>query len=154
MDLLRNSSAEDADQWKLVMFGFSQCSDICPTSLANMGWLVGVAAKEGISLDGVFVSIDPDRDTDSVLGKFTSPFGKGTSYLRLEDEALESFKDQFAVEAVFYTKNRGNDFHYQVDHSSTAFLIDADGRIRVAFDALEDVKAAAAMLREKREFFQ
>jgi len=154
MDLLRNSSAEDADQWKLVMFGFSHCSDICPTSLANMGWLVGVAAKEGISLDGVFVSIDPDRDTDSVLGKFTSPFGKGTSYLRLEDEALESFKDQFAVEAVFYTKNRGNDFHYQVDHSSTAFLIDADGRIRVAFDALEDVKAAAAMLREKREFFQ
>lgn len=154
IDILRQASADDADQWKLVMFGFSHCSDICPTSLANLGWLVGIAAEEGISLDGVFVSIDPDRDTDSVLGRYTAPFGKGTSYLRLEGEALERFKDEFAVEAVFYTKNRGNDFHYQVDHSSTAFLVDANGKIRVAFDALEDVKAAAALLREKREFFQ
>lgn len=154
MNHLRQASAPQPDQWKLVVFGFSHCSDICPRSLKNMASLVDVATEQKIRMDGVFVTIDPDRDTDMVLARHTEPFGKGTSYLRLEGEALERFKDEFGVEAVFYTKNRGNDFHYQVDHSSTAFLIDPSGKIRVVFDALEDVGPAAEMLRQQREFFR
>ena len=154
MNRLRKASALDADQWKLVVFGFSHCSDICPRSLKNMASLVGVASEQEIRLDGVFVTVDPDRDTDKILAAHTAPLGKGTSYLRLEGEALERFKDEFGVEAVFYTKNRGNAFHYQVDHSSTAFLIDPSGKIRVVFDALEDVEPAAEMFRQQGGFFQ
>ena len=154
INYLRTASALDADQWKLVVFGFSHCSDICPRSLKNMASLVGVASEQEIRLDGVFVTVDPDRDTDKILAAHTAPLGKGTSYLRLEGEALERFKDEFGVEAVFYTKNRGNAFHYQVDHSSTAFLIDPSGKIRVVFDALEDVEPAAEMFRQQGGFFQ
>jgi len=154
INLLRNSSTVDGDEWKLVVFGFSHCRDICPRSLQTLGLLVGIAASKNIELDGVFVTVDPDRDTDKVLTRYTAPLGEKASYLRLEGEVLDRFKDQFGVEAVFYTKNRGNEFHYQVDHSSTAFLIDPNGKIRVVFDALEDVDAAAQMLREKQDFFE
>jgi protein SCO1/2 len=57
------------------------------------------------------------------------------------------------VEAVFYTKNAGNRLHYQVDHSSTAFLIDPEGRIRVLFNAVEDAGDIAKMIHEKGTFF-
>lgn len=154
VDLLRKSSETDGDQWKLVVFGFSHCQDICPRSLENMGFLLDAATEQEVPLDGVFVTIDPDRDTELVLSAFTEPLGKKASYLRLKGDSLERFKAEFGAEAVFYTKNAGNQDHYQVDHSSTAFLIDPGGRIRIVFDALEDVKAAAAILQEQRTLFQ
>jgi len=154
LDLLRAMDAEDSDQWKLVVFGFTRCKDICPRTMGTLSRLVKIANEKKIRMDGVFVTVDPDRDTGPVLGRYTAPYGQKISFLRLQDEALERFKDQFGVEAVFYTKNKGNEVHYQVDHSSMAFLIDPEGRIRVVFDALEDSDSAAQMLREDQVFFQ
>ncbi|MCH2170272.1 SCO family protein [Myxococcota bacterium] len=154
VEMLRAASAEGGHQWKLVSFGFTLCKDVCPMTFGTLSRLVKIAAEKGIPLDAVFVTVDPDRDTDHVLTRYTTPYGKKISYLRLEGEALESFKDEFGVEAVFYTKNKGNAFHYQVDHSSMAFLIDPAGRIRVVFDALEDADSMATMLRENHSFFQ
>lgn len=152
--LLRNASPSGAQAWKLVVFGFTHCSDICPRSLESLSRLVKIAGEKEIGLDGIFVSIDPDRDTESVLERYTGPFGENTSYLRLDDQKLDRFKDQFGVEAVFYTKNPGNKLFYQVDHSSTAFFVDPAGRIRLVFDALEDFSSAEKMLRENQAFFQ
>lgn len=154
INLLRAVSAEDSDQWKLIVFGFTRCTDVCPKTLATLARLVKIAAGKEIQLDGVFVTVDPDRDTNPVLARYTAPHGRKLSFLRLEAEALDRFKEEFGVEAVFYTKNKGNEFHYQVDHSSTAFLIDPDGRIRVVFDALEDADSVEKMLREDRGFFE
>ncbi|MDG2335196.1 MAG: SCO family protein [Myxococcota bacterium] len=154
MDLIRNTGDADDQQWKLVVFGFTRCSDICPRSVENLSRLVKIANDKRIRLGGVFVTIDPDRDTDSVLDRYTAPFGKKTTFLRLEDAALDRFKNTFGVEAVFYTKNQGNAFHYQVDHSSTAFFVDPDGQIRLVFDALEDIASAEKMLQENQAFFQ
>ena len=154
LETLRNASPSGPEAWKLVVFGFTRCSDICPRTLETLSRLVEIAGQKDIGLDGIFVSIDPDRDTETVLERYTGPFGKNTSYLRLEDEALERFKDQFGVEAVFYTKNPGNSLFYQVDHSTTAFFVDPAGRIRLVFDALEDFSLAEKMLQENRGFFQ
>jgi len=154
LDLLRKANPADAPQWQLVVFGFTRCEDICPRSLENLSRLVKLAREEKVGLGGVFVSVDPDRDTDIVLERYTAPLGENTGYLRLEGEELERFKGQFGVEAVFYNKNKGNEFFYQVDHSSTAFVIDPAGRIRLVFDALEDVGSAEKMLRDNQDFFQ
>ncbi|HBV20864.1 MAG TPA: SCO family protein [Nitrosomonas sp.] len=152
--LKQAGNKEDSDQWKLVIFGFAHCKDVCPLSLANFSALMKAAAEEHIKLGGIFVTVDPDRDTETVLSSYTENFDPNLSYLRLEGEDLERFKAAFGAEAVFYTKNAGNQANYQVDHSSTAFLIDPEGRIRVLFDALEDVGDIAKMLRENREFFK
>lgn len=152
--LLRTVTTEDTDQWKLIAFGFTRCTDVCPKTLGTLFQLLKVATEKEIQLDGVFVTVDPDRDTDSALDRFAAPLGRQISFLRLEGDALDRFKDEFGVEAVFYTKNEGNKLHYQVDHSSMAFLIDPAGRIRVVFDALEDADSVAKMLREDRSFFE
>ncbi len=154
IDLIRDAGEADDKQWKLVVFGFTRCSDICPRSVENLSKLVRIASDKKINMGGVFVTIDPDRDTDSVLDRYTAPFGENTTFLRLQDGALERFKNEFGAEAVFYTKNQGNAFHYQVDHSSTAFFIDPGGRIRLVFDALEDVGSAEKMLQENQAFFR
>ncbi|MXS85902.1 SCO family protein [Nitrosomonas sp. HPC101] len=143
-----------ASQWKLVVFGFTHCKDICPMSLANLSMLIKTATAEQIDISGIFVTIDPDRDTASILSDYTKSFGAGITYLRFEGEELERFKNAFEVEVIFYTKNAGNQTNYQVDHSTTAFLIDPAGRIRVIFDALKDAPDVARIFRDNRELFK
>ncbi|MGG7054324.1 SCO family protein [Nitrosomonas sp. ANs5] len=140
-------------RWQLVVFGFTHCKDICPMSLANLSMLVKAAAAEQIDLGGVFVTVDPDRDSHAQLASYIQGFGSDIAYLRFESEALAHFKATFGVEAVFFTKNAGNQSSYQVDHSTTAFLIDPAGRIRLIFDALEDAAQLAKLFRENRALF-
>lgn len=151
---LNQASNNDKNQWQLIMFGFAHCKDVCPLSLVNFSRLMQVAAKERIKLGGTFVTIDPDRDTEAFLSNYTKKFDPNLSYLRLEGEALERFKTAFGAEAIFYTKNAGNKINYQVDHSSTAFLVDPAGRIRVLFDPLQDMGDITEMLHQKRTFFR
>lgn len=154
MTHLEQAGTISADQWKLVIFGFTHCKDICPMSLANLSMLVKAAAAEQIDINGIFVTVDPDRDTASILSDYTKSFGSGITYLRFEGEELERFKNAFEVEVIFYTKNAGNQTHYQVDHSTTAFLIDPAGRIRVIFDALKDAADVARIFRDNKELFK
>ena len=154
IDHLKQAHASESSQWQLVVFGFAHCKDICPTTLANLSMLIKAADNEQIKLDGTFVTVDPDRDTNAILSDYTKSFGPNIAYLRFEDEALEQFKATFGVEVAFYTKNEGNQRNYQVDHSTTAFLIDPDGRIRVMFDAVQDAISVAKMFQEDREFFK
>ncbi|MCB1949305.1 SCO family protein [Nitrosomonas sp.] len=150
---LKHAHANEDSQWQLVVFGFTRCKDVCPTSLGNLYMLIQAAAAENIAMNGTFVSIDPDRDSADALSSYTERFGSDISYLRFEGEELEQFKDNFGVEVVFYTKNAGNMENYQVDHSTTAFLIDPEGRIKVMFDAVKDAASIAELFKEKRELF-
>jgi len=151
---LEQANTISASQWKLVVFGFTHCKDICPMSLANLSMLVKAAATEQIDVNGIFVTVDPDRDTALILSDYTKSFGTGITYLRFEGEELERFKNTFEVEVIFYTKNAGNQINYQVDHSTTAFLIDPAGRIRVIFDALKDAPDVARIFRDNKELFK
>jgi len=148
------SNAEDQDRWSLIFFGFAHCKEICPVSMAKLSMLVKAAAKEQIKLNGIFITIDPDRDTDEILTGYTKGFGPDIRHLRLEGGELEDFKASFGVEAIFYTKNAGNTLHYQVDHSSTAFLIDPHGKIRLLFDAQNDAAEVAKIFRHNKALFK
>lgn len=151
--LKQTGAAKDA-RWQLVVFGFTHCKEVCPTSLANLSMLVKAAAAEQIRLGGIFVTVDPDRDTNAVLSRYTNAFGSDLAYLRFEGEELERFKATFSVETAFYTKNAGNMQNYQVDHSTTAFLIDSRGNIRVIFDALKDAPQVEEMFRGNKALFE
>lgn len=150
---LKQSRPANDPQWQLVVFGFTHCKDVCPTSLANLSMLVRAAETEQIDLSGIFVTVDPDRDTNDILSRYTQAFGTDLAYLRFEGEELERFKATFSVETAFYTKNAGNMQNYQVDHSTTAFLIDSKGHIRVIFDALKDAAQVEQLFRERKSLF-
>lgn len=151
---LRQAHANEGNNWQLVVFGFSHCKDVCPISMANLAMLVKAAADEQIPINGTFVTVDPDRDSAATLSQYTQNFSSKISYLRFEGEELERFKKTFGVEVIFYTKNEGNLSNYQVDHSTSAFLIDREGRIRVMFDALKDANDIVRMFREKKDLFK
>lgn len=150
---LSEVSASTDNAWRLIIFGFTRCKDICPISLGNLHMLIQAAEAQQIRVQGIFVSIDPDRDSDAALSGYTDRFDSAISYLRFEDKELEQFKQAFGVEVTFLTKNEGNMQHYQVDHSTTAFLIDPEGRIKVMFDAARDAAAVAKLFQENREMF-
>jgi protein SCO1/2 len=151
---LKQSRAANDHRWQLVVFGFAHCKDVCPMSLANLSMLVKAATAEQIKLDGVFVTVDPDRDTDTVLSQYIKTFGTNLDYLRLEGQELEWFKAAFSVETAFYTKNAGNMQNYQVDHSTTAFLLDSAGNVRVIFDALTDATDMRQLFRTNKALFE
>ncbi|ABI60212.1 MULTISPECIES: SCO family protein [Nitrosomonas] len=151
---LEQASTTGTSQWKLIVFGFTHCKDVCPMSLVNLSTMVKTAISEQIDINGIFVTVDPDRDTEAILANYTKSFGTDISYLRFEGEELERFKNAFQVEAIFYTKNVGNQTHYQVDHSTTAFLVDPAGRIRVIFDALKDARDMARIFHEDKKLFK
>lgn len=151
---LRQAHANESNNWQLVVFGFSHCKDVCPISMTNLAMLVKAAADEQIPINGTFVTVDPDRDSAATLSQYTQNFSSKIAYLRFEGEELERFKKTFGVEVIFYTKNEGNLSNYQVDHSTSAFLIDREGRIRVMFDALKDASDIVRMFREKKDLFK
>lgn len=154
MTHLRQANEAANDQWQLVVFGFTRCKDVCPVSLANLAMLLKAAATERINLEGIFVTVDPERDTNAILSTYTKSFGPDIAYLRFEGEELERFKATFSVETTFLTRNAGNKLNYQVDHSTSAFLIDPGGKIRVIFDALKDAASIEKLFRENKELFQ
>jgi len=151
---LKQSRGDEDPHWQLIVFGFTHCKDVCPASLSNLSLLVKAAAEEQVRLRGIFVTVDPDRDTHAVLSRYTKAFGSDLGYLRLESAELERFKAIFSVETAFYTKNAGNMRNYQVDHSTTAFLIDSNGNIRVIFDALKDAIHVQRIFRENKALFE
>ncbi|MCC6921516.1 MAG: SCO family protein [Nitrosomonas sp.] len=150
---LSEASASTDNTWRLITFGFTRCKDICPISLGNLHMLIQAAEAQQIRVQGIFVSIDPDRDSDAALSGYTDRFDSAISYLRFEDKALEEFIQAFGVEVTFLTKNEGNMQNYQVDHSTTAFLVDPEGRIKVMFDAARDAAAVAKLFQESRGMF-
>lgn len=143
---------KDPQAWRLVAFGYTHCSDVCPTTLSNFSQLIRLAGKERFSLDGTFVTLDPDRDTDDVLSGYTKNFGDRISYLRLDEPKLAHFMGVFGVEAEYYNKRPNNPF-YLIDHSTTAFLIDPKGNVRVLFDALTDMEEISQLIRDSHKVF-
>ena len=112
----------------VVFFGFTQCPDVCPTALAR-----AVQVKQGLGADGarlqvLFVSVDPERDTGPVLAEYTKAFDPAFLALRGDAARTEAAAKEFKV---FYRRvPTGNS--YTMDHTALSYLIDPQGRLRVA----------------------
>ncbi|MBP6406527.1 MAG: SCO family protein [Ramlibacter sp.] len=113
----------------VVFFGFTQCPDVCPTALAELAEVKRMLGKDGNKLQGIFVTVDPERDTPEVLKGYMANFDP--SFL-----ALRGTPDQLAAMAkdykVYYKKVDGKTpTSYTMDHSAGSFVYDTQGRIRL-----------------------
>jgi len=123
-------------QWRLMYFGFTYCPDVCPVDAANVGaGLAGFEAanpKAAATVQPLFVTVDPERDTPAVVAEFTANFHPrmlGLTGSREQiDAALKTFR-------VFASKVPGvTEGSYTYDHLAIIYLMDPDGR-PVAFIA-------------------
>lgn len=129
-----------------VFFGYTQCPDVCPTTLAELAAIKKKLGPDGSKLVGVFVSVDPERDTPEVIKAYVNSFDPEFVALRGSVDETKAVARDFKV---FFAKVPGKvDGSYTMDHTAGTYVFDTQGRIRLferygtAQDALlSDLKA-------------
>ena len=114
----------------VVFFGYTQCPDVCPTTMTEMLQVKQLLGADGDKLQVLFLSLDPERDTPEVLKAYMGSFDP--SFLGLyagsPDELAALAKDF----KVFYKKVEGSTpGSYTMDHTASSYLYDPQGRLRL-----------------------
>ena len=113
----------------VVFFGFTQCPDVCPTTMAELAQVKKALGGDGDKVQGVFVTVDPDRDTPELLKAYLGSFDPSFVALRGTPEQLKAAAQEFKV---YYAKVPGKTPEsYTMDHTAASFIFDTEGRIRV-----------------------
>jgi protein SCO1 len=124
---LRNLS-EFKGKVVLLNFGFTQCPDVCPTALTRAVATKELLGKDADKLQVVFITIDPERDTPTVLQAYTAAFDKTFIGLAGDLEQTKKVADEFKV---YYGKVPTGK-SYTMDHTTFTYLFDPQGRFRIA----------------------
>jgi protein SCO1/2 len=113
----------------LVFFGYTQCPDVCPTTMAELAEVKRRLGPDGERVLGVFVTVDPERDTPELLRAYVSSFDPGFVALRGTPQQIAEAAKAFKI---FYARVPGKtEASYTIDHTAGAYLLDAQGRVRV-----------------------
>jgi protein SCO1/2 len=126
-----------------VFFGFTNCPDICPTTLSSMTALLGRLGGDADKVGAFFVSVDPDRDTPAVLKTYLASFDPRIRALTGSREQLLALTRPLGV----HFERAGTGDSYSVDHTASVFLLDAEGRFRGTIAYGEDAAVAEEKLR-------
>ena len=126
------SLSMDSFKGKVValFFGYTQCPDVCPTTMSELKQIKESLAQEGDKLQVLFVSVDPKRDTPEVLKAYVSNFDSSFIGYSPAPEDLDQIAKSFKI---YYKKvpSSSDPNSYTVDHSAGTYLFDTQGRIRL-----------------------
>lgn len=113
----------------VMFFGYTQCPDVCPTTMTDMAEVKRRLGPDGDKLQVIFVTLDPDRDTAEVLSQYVPGFDPTFLGLRgTRDETAAIAKDF----KVFYQKVPGKtETSYTMDHTAGSYAFDTEGRVRL-----------------------
>ena len=113
----------------VVFFGFTQCPDVCPTSMQELAEVKRSLGADGDRLQGIFVTVDPERDRAEMLKAYMGHFDPSFLALRGSPEQLAAVAKDFKI---YYKKVEGKtDTSYTMDHSAGSYVYDPAGRLRV-----------------------
>jgi protein SCO1/2 len=113
----------------VMFFGYTQCPDVCPTTMAELAEVKRSLGADGSRVQGVFVTVDPERDTPELLKAYVSNFGPDMLGLRGTPEQTQAAAKEFKV---FYSKVPGKTAtSYTIDHTAGSYILDAQGRVRL-----------------------
>ncbi len=113
----------------VIFFGYTQCPDVCPTTLAELAQVKKALGPDGDKVQGLFVTVDPERDTPELLKAYLQSFDPSFVALRGSEEQTKAVAKEFKV---FYAKVPGKtEGSYTMDHTAASFIFDTQGRVRV-----------------------
>jgi protein SCO1/2 len=113
----------------VIFFGFTQCPDVCPTAMADLVEVKKLLGADGDKVQGIFITIDPERDTPLVLKAYLGNFDPMFIALRGSAEQTAAVAKHFKVH---YKKVEGKTpGSYTMDHSAGSYVLDPQGRIRL-----------------------
>ena len=115
-----------AGRWMLIFFGFANCPDVCPTTLAEVAAVMDGLGDDAAQVQPLFITIDPERDTPSVLADFVPKFDAGIVGLTGTPDQIDRTANSFHI---FYEKveDAAAPGGYTMGHSSQLFLFDPAG---------------------------
>ncbi|MFG6487433.1 SCO family protein [Roseateles sp. BYS78W] len=113
----------------VVFFGYTQCPDVCPTTMMEVAEVKKSLGADGDKVQGVFVTIDPERDTGALLKAYLASFDPSFVGLHGSVEQTQAAAKEFKV---FFAKVPGKTPDtYTMDHTAASFIFDTEGRVRV-----------------------
>ena len=110
-------------KWMLIYFGYTSCPDACPTALNSMGVALDRLGGEAASLQPVFITVDPKRDTQPALAEYLKSFDPRIVALTGTDEQIAAVVREYRV---YVSAHEGRD--YLVDHSNFFYVVNPDGK--------------------------
>ncbi len=126
----------------LVFFGYTHCPDICPTKLLEVSEIFRALGPDK-KINGLFVTIDPERDTPALLKDYLSSFDSRIVGLTGSQEAILAAEKSFRVYA---RKVDTGESGYTMDHTALVYLMDRQGRFINVFNTEQDPIGAAKAL--------
>ena len=114
----------------VMFFGYTQCPDVCPTSLTELAAVKKILGADGDKLQGLFVTVDPERDTPEIMKAYMANFDP--SFLALYADNPEKLAALAKDYKVYYKKVEGKTKgSYTMDHSAGMYVYDTQGRLRL-----------------------
>jgi protein SCO1 len=130
----------------VIFFGFTQCPDVCPTTLAEMAEVMKLLGDDSKRLQVLFVTVDPERDTAELLKKYTPAFHPSFLGLYGSLDATAKVAKEFKV---FYQKVPGKTAgSYTMDHTANSFVFDPQGKVRLVVRHGMGAQSLAADLKQ------
>ena len=113
----------------VIFFGYTQCPDVCPTSMTELAETKQLLGADRDRLQGLFVTVDPKRDTPDVMKAYMAAFDPSFLALYAQDTPLEQVAQSFRI---YYKEVPGpTPTSYTMDHSAGSYVYDPEGRIRL-----------------------
>ena len=128
----------------LVFFGYTHCPDICPTTLFDISQVFQKLGPDADRTGALFITVDPERDTPTVLKDYLSNFDPHLRGLTGDPGAVSAALRAYRVYAKKVPLDQGD---YSMDHTAVVYLMDKDGRFVAPFNLKQTPEAAAAELK-------
>jgi protein SCO1/2 len=113
----------------VVFFGYTQCPDVCPTTMQELAEVKRLLGANGDKLQAVFVTVDPERDTTELLKAYVENFDASFVALRPTPEQLPLIAKEFKI---YFKRVEGKTpTSYTMDHSAGSYTFDTQGKVRL-----------------------
>ena len=130
----------------VVFFGYTQCPDVCPTTMAELSTVMQQLRPQADQVQVLFITLDPERDTQALLAQYVPAFDKRFLGLRGSPEQTAQTAKEFKV---FYAKVPGADPKtYTIDHTAGSYVFDRDGRLRLFIRSGQGPESVAHDIRQ------
>jgi protein SCO1/2 len=129
----------------VLFFGYTQCPDVCPTTLAAMRDALKLMGPDAQRVQVLFVTLDPARDTPELLGQYVPWFEPSFLGLWGDEKTVAAVAQDFKI---FYAKQPGKEpGSYAIDHAASSYIFDPQGRLRLTVRHGEAPERVAADLK-------
>lgn len=131
-------------RWMLVYFGYTHCPDACPTALQDMATALDALGPQKHAVAALFITIDPERDTQSVMKDYAAAFSPDITGLTGSLDAVAAAAHAYRV---YYARHDAANGAYLMDHSGFIYLVDPKGQLAGTFTPESTPAQIAAKLR-------